>query len=77
MARGTKGLKCAECAIVRIALRPKHDFRPDFAEILRRMSTTSVPVVSIDIPSGWNVETGEILNLFEQSHAERVKLRLS
>ena len=38
---------------------------------------TSVPVVSIDIPSGWNVETGEILNLFEQSHAEQVKLRIS
>ena len=32
--------------------------RPDFAEVLSIMSKISVPVVSIDIPSGWNVEIG-------------------
>ncbi len=32
--------------------------RPDFAEVLKRLSQTSIPVASIDIPSGWNVETG-------------------
>ena len=30
----------------------KKRFRPDFAEILDRMSKTSVPIASIDIPSG-------------------------
>ena len=32
--------------------------RPDFAQVLSIMSKSSAPVVSIDIPSGWNVETG-------------------
>ena len=30
----------------------KKRFRPNFAEILDRMSKTSVPIASIDIPSG-------------------------
>ncbi|CAH8476490.1 unnamed protein product [Heterobilharzia americana] len=33
----------------------------EFSNVLQIMSTTQVPVVSIDVPSGWNVETGPLL----------------
>lgn len=32
--------------------------RPPFATLLRALQTSSTPVVSIDIPSGWDVEQG-------------------
>ncbi len=36
----------------------KPPVRPDFRPTLLRLCETTTPVVSIDIPSGWNVETG-------------------
>lgn len=32
--------------------------RPPFDEPIRLFKETSIPIVSVDIPSGWNVETG-------------------
>ena len=34
--------------------------RPPFDGLLRTLRTTPVPVVAIDIPSGWDVEHGDI-----------------
>lgn len=36
----------------------KPPVRETFKDIIDRMTETDVPVVSIDIPSGWNVVTG-------------------
>jgi NAD(P)H-hydrate epimerase len=36
----------------------KPPVRDSFKEIMNLMVETEVPIVSIDIPSGWNVETG-------------------
>ncbi|MCL4133630.1 UNVERIFIED_CONTAM: hypothetical protein GTU68_046418 [Idotea baltica] len=36
----------------------KPPVRPLFVPILETLYQTSVPIVSIDIPSGWDVETG-------------------
>ncbi|KAB7497644.1 NAD(P)H-hydrate epimerase [Armadillidium nasatum] len=36
----------------------KPPVRPLFEPILDALSQTKVPVASVDIPSGWNVETG-------------------
>ncbi|CAH8474253.1 unnamed protein product [Schistosoma haematobium] len=32
----------------------------EFKSILQIMSTSQIPVISIDVPSGWNVETGPL-----------------
>ena len=37
----------------------KPPVRPSFAEIVERLTKTKVPVVSVDIPSGWDVEKGD------------------
>nr|CAG4645021.1 EOG090X0AXR [Leptodora kindtii] len=36
----------------------KPPVRPEFADIITHLAQTTVPLCSIDIPSGWNVETG-------------------
>ncbi|XP_067010214.1 NAD(P)H-hydrate epimerase [Anabrus simplex] len=36
----------------------KPPVRPDFAAVLETLEKTKAPVCSVDIPSGWNVETG-------------------
>jgi NAD(P)H-hydrate epimerase len=36
----------------------KPPIREQFVEVMNLMSETSVPICSIDIPSGWNVENG-------------------
>ena len=38
----------------------KPPVRPAFTDILSRLSETKTPVASIDIPSGWDVEQGDI-----------------
>jgi NAD(P)H-hydrate epimerase len=38
----------------------KPPVRPSFADILGRLSETQTPVASIDIPSGWHVEEGDV-----------------
>ena len=38
----------------------KPPVRPSFADILGRLSETKTPVASIDIPSGWHVEEGDV-----------------
>ncbi|XP_049820129.1 NAD(P)H-hydrate epimerase isoform X2 [Aethina tumida] len=37
----------------------KPPVRPDFVPVIELLKSTKVPVASIDIPSGWNVEQGE------------------
>eukprot|EP00842_Homolaphlyctis_polyrhiza_P005377 jgi/Hompol1/5840/HPOL_004747-RA len=34
------------------------DVRPPFDTVIKALKSTSVPIVSIDIPSGWDVEKG-------------------
>ncbi|RZF43096.1 hypothetical protein LSTR_LSTR001274 [Laodelphax striatellus] len=36
----------------------KPPVRPEFAKVLETMQNVETPICSIDIPSGWNVETG-------------------
>ncbi|XP_066256793.1 NAD(P)H-hydrate epimerase isoform X1 [Euwallacea similis] len=37
----------------------KPPVREDFVPVINLMKTSSIPIASVDIPSGWNVETGE------------------
>lgn len=32
--------------------------RPAFFEVLEKMKNSQIPIVSVDVPSGWNVESG-------------------
>lgn len=34
------------------------EIRPPFKDILERLKNVKLPICSIDIPSGWNIETG-------------------
>jgi len=34
------------------------EVRAPFDNVLKQLKTTTVPIVAVDIPSGWNVETG-------------------
>ncbi|KAJ3292332.1 NAD(P)H-hydrate epimerase [Blyttiomyces sp. JEL0837] len=36
------------------------DIRPPFDVIIKRLKTCSLPICSIDVPSGWHVEQGNI-----------------
>lgn len=36
------------------------DIRPPFLELIDALKTISIPIVSVDIPSGWNVENGNV-----------------
>lgn len=38
----------------------KGDIRPPFDVICDRLNESEEPVVSIDIPSGWNIEEGDV-----------------
>ena len=38
----------------------KPPVRPGFAELLRDLSRTKTHVASVDIPSGWDVEKGDV-----------------
>ena len=40
------------------SFNPDGGIRPPFDQILQEMASSEVPIVSIDIPSGWNVELG-------------------
>ncbi|CAG9768907.1 unnamed protein product [Ceutorhynchus assimilis] len=37
----------------------KPPVRPDFIPVINLMKSTSLPIASVDIPSGWDVENGE------------------
>ncbi|EGG18559.1 hypothetical protein DFA_04053 [Cavenderia fasciculata] len=43
----------------------KGDIRPPFKDIIADLTTSQVPIASIDIPSGWDIEKGNIHNTFE------------
>lgn len=38
----------------------KGDIRPPFDHIMKVMKSTTLPIVSIDVPSGWDVENGDV-----------------
>ena len=38
----------------------KPPVRPSFADLLRALSGTKTPVASVDVPSGWDVEKGDV-----------------
>ena len=38
----------------------KPPVRPSFEELLRALSGTTTPVASVDVPSGWDVEKGDV-----------------
>lgn len=40
------------------------DVRDPFKEVVRDLKETSVPIVAVDIPSGWDVEKGDPQNQF-------------
>ncbi|EGC37786.1 hypothetical protein DICPUDRAFT_149615 [Dictyostelium purpureum] len=42
----------------------KGDIRAPFDKIIEQLSKTDVPIASVDMPSGWDVEAGNIKNLF-------------
>ncbi|GAB5586318.1 hypothetical protein Unana1_01218 [Umbelopsis nana] len=40
------------------------DVRDPFKDIVHNLKTTTVPIVAVDIPSGWDVELGNVNNQF-------------
>ncbi|TPX32596.1 hypothetical protein SmJEL517_g04264 [Synchytrium microbalum] len=38
------------------------DIRPPFDNIIKTLKKSSIPIVSIDIPSGWDVEKGNVVS---------------
>ena len=44
----------------------KGEIREPFLTLIQQLKESKLPVVSVDIPSGWNVETGENSQGFEQ-----------
>lgn len=38
--------------------------RDPFKDIVHNLKTTTVPIVAVDIPSGWDVELGNVNNQF-------------
>lgn len=36
--------------------------KPPFDDIIQSMASTSVPVLSVDVPSGWSVDGGDVHN---------------
>ena len=41
----------------------KPPIRPPFDEILPILNSARLPIVSVDIPSGWDVENGNVLGV--------------
>jgi len=46
-------------AIFGFSFKPESGVRPPFDEVLKRLRETTLPIASIDIPSGWDVEKGD------------------
>lgn len=46
----------------------KPPVRESFADVMNLLTSTEVPVVSVDIPSGWDVENGPIGDKFIKPH---------
>jgi NAD(P)H-hydrate epimerase len=38
----------------------KGEIRAPFAEIIEKLKHVNVPIISIDVPSGWDVEKGDV-----------------
>ncbi len=38
----------------------KPPVRPAFEEVMKRLSETKTPIASVDVPSGWDVEKGDV-----------------
>jgi len=38
----------------------KGDIRPPFDTIIQNLKNSSIPIISVDIPSGWDVEEGDV-----------------
>ncbi|ELR25301.1 proteinbinding protein, partial [Acanthamoeba castellanii str. Neff] len=46
-------------AIFGYSFKPHSGVRPPFDAVLKRLRETEVPIASLDIPSGWDVEKGD------------------
>lgn len=42
----------------------KGDVREPFKDVVSNLKSTKVPIVAVDIPSGWDVEKGNVDNQF-------------
>jgi len=42
----------------------KGDIRSPFDTVVEAMNKTEIPICSIDVPSGWNVDEGNLHNTF-------------
>ncbi|XP_001603812.2 NAD(P)H-hydrate epimerase [Nasonia vitripennis] len=54
--KDTKNYKVVVDALFGFSFKPP--VRPDFVPIIGILKNSSAPICSVDIPSGWNVETG-------------------
>ncbi|XP_014212096.1 NAD(P)H-hydrate epimerase [Copidosoma floridanum] len=54
--KDTKNYKVIVDALFGFSFKPP--VRPDFVSIINVLKSSSAPICSIDIPSGWNVESG-------------------
>ena len=50
-------------AVFGFSFRPKGGIRAPYDTLVQGMRNTTVPVVSIDVPSGWDVELGDVHNI--------------
>jgi hydroxyethylthiazole kinase-like uncharacterized protein yjeF len=50
-------------SIFGFSFNPSRGVRAPFDTMIEYMSSTDVPIVSVDVPSGWDVETGDSHNI--------------
>ncbi len=43
----------------------KGDVRAPFDAVIERLSKATVPIVSVDVPSGWDVEQGGAMQSYD------------
>ncbi len=45
-------------SIFGFSFKPQGGIRPPFNEVIQTVNKTSIPILSVDIPSGWDVDDG-------------------
>ncbi len=48
------------CHFIIIYSKKKGDIRPPFDQVIDTLKQVKIPIASIDIPSGWDVEKGDV-----------------